>query len=703
MPLDERNDAYQAIVSEDITMSHSDSTEEGFQHTVIKNLPTPMGTPILSLGSMDSQSHFSRDDSQDAQLCQRCNELDFEDRINPTVEASFALDIDRRALGFACPLCKLLGTVYRANDPSYFKIHWPSGSEQTLKVKLKDDAPASGLETYEFSVNHSYSDGRGEESSLDPAKINYEVLRTKFEYCKAHHTDTFWGPEWSKHPETAKDACCPKRVTVENLRVFNCDTKLVEEATVETKYAALSYVWGNPGTRDQYPQTIFDACKVAQIFGLKYIWIDQLCIDQEGSHKMQQIRHMHDIYSNAELTIIAAAGHNSAYGIPAVNENSRRELIEFKIGSLRFVGINPSPGKIIKETTWAKRAWTYQEEMFSNRLLVFTDHGAWFACRRIAPEYGWEHLDPYDDQTWDWEVIADRSHEHYYYRGTESGFPRNISDMIEDFSGRALTYETDIINACSGCLGRLEQAAPPVHHLWGSPIPLYLPDRPHHGSLDGFIRGLWWFPRGGFNSLKRRVGFPSWSWTGWIGVVKMKAYTRYGFHWVSKAPTEVSVALELTTGKRLDWLELEKRLFLKDQPELISHFIILDAWTVSMRLELCQGVGEPGPVVRAVAKATSGEEVICTFDLLGEENPDSSKERITLLYKDVFTGTFLRPLSDNWQVLMLTMRSGDCHVRVGYVSMATIYVRDDSGKISGPIHDLDMKSLQLERKKIRLG
>ncbi|KAL1637626.1 hypothetical protein SLS58_009229 [Diplodia intermedia] len=99
---------------------------------------------------------------------------------------------------------------------------------------------------------------------------------------------------------------------------------MLEDATVETEYAALSYVWGetaheyhkpsHTAVGSGYPQTIRDSFEVTQELGLKYIWIDQLCIDQEGVHKAEQIRQMHHIYNNAELTIVAAAGFDSAHG-----------------------------------------------------------------------------------------------------------------------------------------------------------------------------------------------------------------------------------------------------------------------------------------------------------------------------------------------------------------------------------------------------
>lgn len=649
-----------------------------------ENPPTPMDTPVSSLRSIGAQNHIARNDSCDTYLCRRCHELDFESRFDSRDEDGwFDFEIAIATLNPHCTLCKLFETV-DPGDASLFSIQWPNGSQETLWMRLRRHASAVGLVTYDFCVRPFHPDDVGEPWSLDPAKVDFEVLRAKFEYCKANHTNT----------------CCVKRVPVKNLRVFNCATKMLEVATVETKYAALSYVWGNPETSDKYPQTILDAFEVTQEFGLKHIWIDQLCIGQEGLHKADQIRQMHHIYNNAEVTIAAAAGCDSAYGIPGVQGKSRKERTEFKIGRLQFVESYLSPEEIMRRTAWAKRGWTFQEELFSNRLLTFTDYGAWFSCCKISPEYGREHVNPNSSEAWE-----DFEYDGHDYHGSNLKFPSNISHMMQSFSRRTLTYEADIINAFSGCLGRLEQAYPPVHHLWGSPIPLYLPALHNRavlgGSLEGFLLGLQWTLQADLISLKRRVGFPSWSWTGWIGPVGMP---QYGNLYESSFNSETSVALELTTGERLDWSELEKRSFLKDQPELRSRFIHLSAWTMPVKLEFCHLSQSTKPSLHAIIKTTAGGDIFCKAILLTEGGRDPSEQSMAVLKRKVITGILLTASTRPY--VMLVSEMDQYSVRVGFALMWFPIKQGSSGNVlhpASPDFKPDLNYLQMERREIRLG
>lgn len=88
-------------------------------------------------------------------------------------------------------------------------------------------------------------------------------------------------------------------------------------------YAALSYVWGGPQafctlqsnvashtsqiSLSTLPQTIQDAVFCAHKLGLKYLWVDSLCIIQDSTtDREREIAHMAQIYMNAFVTISAA-------------------------------------------------------------------------------------------------------------------------------------------------------------------------------------------------------------------------------------------------------------------------------------------------------------------------------------------------------------------------------------------------------------
>ncbi|KAH8687338.1 heterokaryon incompatibility [Tricladium varicosporioides] len=95
------------------------------------------------------------------------------------------------------------------------------------------------------------------------------------------------------------------------------------------RYACLSYVWGGVSClktkrhileglmlegsldiyRDEIPRTIRDAMSLTEQLGIRYIWIDALCIVQDDEvSKHDQIQAMVGIYTNAYVTLIAANG-----------------------------------------------------------------------------------------------------------------------------------------------------------------------------------------------------------------------------------------------------------------------------------------------------------------------------------------------------------------------------------------------------------
>jgi hypothetical protein len=95
------------------------------------------------------------------------------------------------------------------------------------------------------------------------------------------------------------------------LRLIDCQTRKVITALPNTKYAALSYVWGAPppthlsdtiGQRlwsDLHgcPKVISDSLQVALDLNIQYLWVDRYCINQyDDQDKSIQIHQMDSIY-----------------------------------------------------------------------------------------------------------------------------------------------------------------------------------------------------------------------------------------------------------------------------------------------------------------------------------------------------------------------------------------------------------------------
>lgn len=97
------------------------------------------------------------------------------------------------------------------------------------------------------------------------------------------------------------------------------------------EYAVLSYCWGgdqeskttsarleqrcNGFPLDSLPQTLQDAIIVTRRLGLKYLWVDAICIIQDDdSDKNLEIKKMGHIYQGASVTVVAARASEVSEG-----------------------------------------------------------------------------------------------------------------------------------------------------------------------------------------------------------------------------------------------------------------------------------------------------------------------------------------------------------------------------------------------------
>lgn len=81
---------------------------------------------------------------------------------------------------------------------------------------------------------------------------------------------------------------------------------------------------------------------------------------------------MNAVYASAQVTIVAAAGEDSAFGLPVVSCALQQPCASVQGHSLAVVPREPAES--IKGSVWWTRGWTFQEGVLSRRRLVFTDH-----------------------------------------------------------------------------------------------------------------------------------------------------------------------------------------------------------------------------------------------------------------------------------------------------------------------------------------
>ncbi|KAK3317584.1 heterokaryon incompatibility protein-domain-containing protein [Cercophora scortea] len=210
-----------------------------------------------------------------------------------------------------------------------------------------------------------------------------------------------------KKCQVDKQPLLPTRV----LSIDNDDMQFVRlhESTPKQcdQYVALSYVWGmkkQPVTTTEatlqnhvtgipvssLPQTIQDAVTTTAKLGLRYLWVDVLCIIQDKGHpdKKRELKKMGDYYQNATLTIAAAVASTVADGFlhPRTPSPACQLPLYAPNGPSGIISIT---AKVSHEQTpepLYTRAWTLEEFLLPPRLLIFGTREAIWQCNSSDPK-----------------------------------------------------------------------------------------------------------------------------------------------------------------------------------------------------------------------------------------------------------------------------------------------------------------------------
>ncbi|KAG2222360.1 hypothetical protein INT45_009833 [Circinella minor] len=242
-------------------------------------------------------------------------------------------------------------------------------------------------------------------------KTQYSVYKKEREipvWCTENNGESYKTIDWEgirrySKPPKKMPLILPKPDFMPNYLVRISDMKVVQGSEVHEGYCALSYSWnqsgeitkneitGNKERIDQGKHRIIFPAKmvrkkprgrkriprkvkfvtferliqeICKDFNIKYIWYDQMCIDQTNDEeKHGQISQMHHIYRNAYCTIAL---------VPELGTDLCQYLYR------EFWRSNISYSSLI-HSQWMKRMWTLEETIISSKMLfVGYDHHYWW-------------------------------------------------------------------------------------------------------------------------------------------------------------------------------------------------------------------------------------------------------------------------------------------------------------------------------------
>lgn len=324
-----------------------------------------------------------------------------------------------------------------------------------------------------------------------------------------------------------KAQCLPKRL-IHIGDSCNARIHLVESESIrnDSLYVALSHCWGDYGLLTTTESTVCarkecieweelskvfqDAILVARHFHISYIWIDSICIIQDSKDNWEiESSRMAQVYENSFFTVAATSSPNGSISfLNTPHQVSPRSHLELPWNyqnhnsipvGIRRTSLAFSAGTI--EGPLSKRAWAWQEQVLSKRVIQFTPQEVkWHCCEEcccecsLRPERGKKSIETHEMQ-----LMYAQWHE-----------------LVMDYSGRKLTVLSDRLPAISG-VASIFQASVSSEYLAGL-------------WKNHLCRDLLWYcdPKEPFQipvtwedgSSGDSISPPSWSWASIDGKVR---------------------------------------------------------------------------------------------------------------------------------------------------------------------------------------
>ncbi|KAK8133524.1 hypothetical protein PG984_005536 [Apiospora sp. TS-2023a] len=352
---------------------------------------------------------------------------------------------------------------------------------------------------------------------LDPDWVDIGLLREWVGGCVAEHEDTCEDP--LQLSGTASPAWLID--TVDNCLVAGSGIR---------DYIALSYKWGDgtylqnklsflpslkqtgallqPSLASRISPTVRDSMGLTRLLGERYLWVDALCIVQDGGKETSdQLELMGVIYASAKLTVVVVDGDASdgMLGIKEISQSRGFSQPVFPLGdSGDAVAIRQNPRFSSGGGAYFERAWTFQEYHLSKRRLIVGKKQFHWVCSAATL-----HEDLYGAKEVDWGYNLE-------FANILLGRPDldEFTSLAREYNGRELKFPEDALGGVSGLLAVMSRSFE-GGFIYG------------HPELF-FDHALAWHARDAATSTQKRIPsgkhdrmlpgsqLPSWSWLGWM-------------------------------------------------------------------------------------------------------------------------------------------------------------------------------------------
>ncbi|KAL9073787.1 MAG: hypothetical protein Q9157_004612 [Trypethelium eluteriae] len=403
-----------------------------------------------------------------------------------------------------------------------------------------------------------------------------------------------------EHCKSASSQYLPNRL----LAINGASFQLVSSDSIPSseRYITLSHHWGEVSTAQDtillqttydhlrtdhaissLPKTFRDAMAISSKLGIKYLWIDKLCIYQDSLEDWRrEVGMMQDIYKNAFLNISALGARDEGEG--CFFDRDPRDIAPTIVKLRQTSSSEPKDFRFALEKGWAwrlsfdnepivRRGWVVQERLLSPRVLHFGRKQIFWECREknaceIHPDTVYCYKDSNKDRVNTerrpetprrphlWKQLLDAPDRRVITDYTSNGEYEQLfldwNAIIHTYAKCNLTIPSDKLVALSGLANDMKRTLSSL--------------RPDH--MHRYLAGLWeeklvdqlvWNVLGPAKRVKEYRA-PSWSWASVdgscnLGLGLVEKEHKVDFVEIKEAKTEIFEGLE--TGEvKGGWVRL---------------------------------------------------------------------------------------------------------------------------------------------------
>lgn len=217
-------------------------------------------------------------------------------------------------------------------------------------------------------------------------------------------------------------------------------------------------------------RTFCDAFAIAKKLGVRYLWIDSICIIQQDEDDWRrEAPTMSKVYSLSVCTISASHASDGSGG--CFSDRNPWTVLPCVVPSPFSMDSNAPPFLIHGETLenrWKcdipeaplhKRAWVFQERLLSPRTLYFGQNQILWGCGQHELCESLPRGVPSDpDDTW-WQFVSDRRRFRNLLLESDDGKPFESawSETVKLYSQTQLTFPSDRVVAFLGLPDQLQK------------------------------------------------------------------------------------------------------------------------------------------------------------------------------------------------------------------------------------------------------